>query len=130
MKLVPRAGVDGERPRVVIVGAGFGGLTAAKRLAKTPVNVTLIDRENHHLFQPLLPIRVVASLILLSDHGGTGGRNSTSNLERVPAPIARRLPDLFEPRYIGGETIAPQPSARRAVPKLMYSALNASAVSE
>ena len=54
LKLVPRAGVDGERPRVVIVGAGFGGLTAAKRLAKTPVNVTLIDRENHHLFQPLL----------------------------------------------------------------------------
>jgi NADH:ubiquinone reductase (H+-translocating) len=54
LKLVPRAGADGERPRVVIVGAGFGGLTAAKRLAKTPVNVTLIDRENHHLFQPLL----------------------------------------------------------------------------
>jgi NADH:quinone reductase (non-electrogenic) len=54
MKLVPRAGVDGERPCVVIVGAGFGGLTAAKRLAKTPVNVTMIDRENHHLFQPLL----------------------------------------------------------------------------
>jgi len=54
LKLVPRAGVDVERPRVVIVGAGFGGLTAAKRLAKTPVNVTLIDRENHHLFQPLL----------------------------------------------------------------------------
>jgi len=39
---------------VVIVGAGFGGLTAAKLLAKTPVNVLLIDRENHHLFQPLL----------------------------------------------------------------------------
>jgi NADH dehydrogenase len=54
LKLVPRAGADGERPRVVIVGAGLGGLTAAKRLAKTPVNVTLIDRENHHLFQPLL----------------------------------------------------------------------------
>ena len=56
LKLVPRAGVekDGERPRVVIVGAGFGGLTAAKRLAKTLVNVTLIDRENHQLFQPLL----------------------------------------------------------------------------
>ncbi len=54
LKLVPRAGGDGERPRVVIVGAGFGGLTAAKRLAKTLVNVTLIDRENHQLFQPLL----------------------------------------------------------------------------
>ena len=43
-----------SRPRVVIVGAGFGGLTAAKRLATAAVEVTLIDRENHHLFQPLL----------------------------------------------------------------------------
>jgi NADH dehydrogenase len=41
-------------PHVVIVGAGFGGLTAAKRLATAAVEVTLIDRENHHLFQPLL----------------------------------------------------------------------------
>src|SRR5512134_2460619 len=41
-------------PKVVIVGAGFGGLTAAKALAKAPVRVTLIDRRNHHLFQPLL----------------------------------------------------------------------------
>lgn len=41
-------------PKVVIVGAGFGGLTAAKALAKAPVHVTLIDRRNHHLFQPLL----------------------------------------------------------------------------
>lgn len=39
---------------VVIVGAGFGGLSAAKELAKTNVNITLIDRQNHHLFQPLL----------------------------------------------------------------------------
>src|SRR5438309_2405913 len=41
-------------PRVVIVGAGFGGLEAAKRLAGRPVDVTVIDRRNHHLFQPLL----------------------------------------------------------------------------
>jgi NADH dehydrogenase len=41
-------------PKVVIVGAGFGGLAAAKRLAGKPVDVTLIDRRNHHLFQPLL----------------------------------------------------------------------------
>ena len=39
---------------VVIVGAGFGGLAVAKRLAAVPVDVTLIDRQNHHLFQPLL----------------------------------------------------------------------------
>lgn len=40
--------------RVVIVGGGFGGLHAAIRLKKTPLRVTLIDRRNHHLFQPLL----------------------------------------------------------------------------
>ena len=42
------------RPHVVIVGAGFGGLSAARKLAKAPVRVTLIDQRNHHLFQPLL----------------------------------------------------------------------------
>src|SRR6201997_1142111 len=41
-------------PRVVIVGGGFGGLAAAKALRKAPVRVLLIDRTNHHLFQPLL----------------------------------------------------------------------------
>jgi NADH:ubiquinone reductase (H+-translocating) len=41
-------------PRVVIVGAGFGGLTAAQHLARAPVEVVLIDRHNYHLFQPLL----------------------------------------------------------------------------
>src|SRR5271156_718687 len=40
--------------RVVIVGAGFGGLWAAKALANAPVQVVVIDRENYHLFQPLL----------------------------------------------------------------------------
>ena len=41
-------------PRVVIIGGGFGGLEAAKALKKMPVRVTLLDRQNHHLFQPLL----------------------------------------------------------------------------
>ena len=47
---------QGERalPRVIIVGAGFGGLDAARHLAKVPVQVTVVDRNNHHLFQPLL----------------------------------------------------------------------------
>jgi NADH:ubiquinone reductase (H+-translocating) len=43
-----------QKPRVVIVGAGFGGLEAAKKLACKDVHVTVIDRTNHHLFQPLL----------------------------------------------------------------------------
>src|SRR5215469_6942982 len=41
-------------PHVVVIGCGFAGLTAAKALAKLPVQLTLIDRRNHHLFQPLL----------------------------------------------------------------------------
>ena len=43
-----------RRPRVVIVGAGFGGLSAAKALGRAPVEVMVIDRHNYHLFQPLL----------------------------------------------------------------------------
>jgi len=43
-----------RRPHVVIVGGGFGGLYAARALAGRPVRVTLLDRRNHHLFQPLL----------------------------------------------------------------------------
>ncbi len=43
-----------EVPHVVVVGGGFGGLTAAKRLGRMSVRLTVIDRENHHLFQPLL----------------------------------------------------------------------------
>ncbi|RYY93830.1 MAG: FAD-binding protein, partial [Alphaproteobacteria bacterium] len=53
----PEERANGEtdtRPRVVIVGAGFGGLSAAKALNKADMRVTLVDRRNHHLFQPLL----------------------------------------------------------------------------
>src|SRR3954449_7339926 len=43
-----------KRPKVVIIGGGFGGLWAAKALSNRPVHVALIDRKNHHVFQPLL----------------------------------------------------------------------------
>jgi len=46
--------LDGARKQVVIIGAGFGGLEAARALRKAPVNVTVADRHNHHTFQPLL----------------------------------------------------------------------------
>jgi NADH dehydrogenase len=48
--------------RVVVVGAGFGGLEAVYRLAGAPVSITLVDRRNHHLFQPLLYQVATASL--------------------------------------------------------------------
>ena len=52
LQSAPTIGV--RRPRVVIVGAGFGGLEAAKALKGAPADLTIIDRRNYHLFQPLL----------------------------------------------------------------------------
>ena len=52
-----------DTPHVVIIGAGFGGLNAAQRLAKVPVRITLIDRQNYHLFQPLLYQVAIAGLV-------------------------------------------------------------------
>src|SRR5947199_4069473 len=49
-------------PKVLIVGGGFAGLAAAKALASAPVEVTVIDRRNHHVFQPLLYQVATASL--------------------------------------------------------------------
>src|SRR4051812_34010068 len=42
------------RHRVVVIGGGFGGLNVARALKDSPVDVTIVDRTNHHLFQPLL----------------------------------------------------------------------------
>jgi NADH dehydrogenase len=50
----PLQQLPGHRPRIVIIGGGFAGIHAAKSLAHLPVDVTLIDRRNHHTFQPLL----------------------------------------------------------------------------
>jgi NADH:ubiquinone reductase (H+-translocating) len=54
MQHLKRVNAMGDRGRVVIVGGGFGGLRAARALKSAPVEVTLIDRRNYHLFQPLL----------------------------------------------------------------------------
>src|ERR1700754_3145811 len=51
-----------QRQRIVVVGAGFGGLETVYRLAGAPADITLIDRRNHHLFQPLLYQVATASL--------------------------------------------------------------------
>jgi NADH dehydrogenase len=51
---MPHQDTTPRRPRIVIVGAGFAGLAAAKALGDTPFEVTVVDRHNYHLFQPLL----------------------------------------------------------------------------
>jgi len=66
-RIMPAKLIDGRnRPVVVIIGGGFGGIRVAQRLAKAPVNVVLIDRSNHHLFQPLL-YQVATSVLSASD---------------------------------------------------------------
>src|SRR4029453_19360791 len=50
-------------PHVVVIGAGFGGMEVARGLAKAPVQITLIDRQNYHLFQPLLYQVAIAGLL-------------------------------------------------------------------
>ena len=69
-----RAGEQPQaQPRVVVVGAGFGGLETAKALRHVPVQVTVIDRWNHHLFQPMLYQVATAGL----------------SIEDISAPIRR-----------------------------------------
>ena len=65
------------QPRIIIVGGGFGGLAAAKALSKTPARVILIDRTNHHLFQPLL--YQVATAALMPGQIGTPIRGILRN---------------------------------------------------
>src|SRR5512142_1108323 len=67
-------------PRVVIVGGGMGGIQAAKTLAKAPVEVTLVDARNYHLFQPLI-YEVANALLNVEDvahsiRGLLGGRRN------------------------------------------------------
>jgi putative oxidoreductase len=81
----PAFALDGL-PRVVIVGAGFGGLSCAAALSRSRVAVTLIDRANHHLFQPLLYQVATASL-------------SPSD---VAAPVRPLLRDSFNTRVLFG----------------------------
>ncbi len=74
-------------PRVVIVGAGFGGLTAAKALSGAPFSVTVVDRRNYHLFQPLLYQVATAGLspadIAAPIRGILRGSNASVHLAKV-----------------------------------------------
>jgi NADH dehydrogenase len=87
------------RPRIVIIGGGFGGLEAAKALRGAEVDVALIDRRNHHLFQPLLYQVATAAL----------------NPSNIAAPIRRILRGQKNLEVVLGEVVAIDATGRRVV---------------
>ncbi len=87
------------RPRVVILGGGFGGLYAAKALRGAPVSVTLVDRRNHHLFQPLLYQVATAAL----------------NPADIAAPIRSILRGQDNVEVLLAEAVAIETATRRVV---------------
>src|SRR6202521_1206791 len=107
-------------PRVVIVGAGFGGLWAAKTLAAAPVEVIVIDRENYHLFQPLLYQVATAGLspadVAAPIRGIVGGyRNVTVMLgEVVGVDVAARAVVLSGGRRVPYDYLVLATGARHA----------------
>ena len=132
-------GTHMTNPRIVIVGAGFGGLSAAKALAGKPFDVTVIDRHNYHLFQPLLyqvataglspaeiasPIRAILARaqnvnVMLGKVSGIdtraarGARRGPPHSLRHADPRDRRSARLFRPRRLGGVRARPEDHRRR-----------------
>src|SRR6267142_4376842 len=88
-----------DTPRVVIVGGGFGGLYAARGLRRAPARVTLVDRRNHHVFQPLLYQVATAAL----------------NPSDIAVPIRRILRRQTNAEVILGEARAVDVTARKVV---------------
>src|SRR5712664_2295137 len=86
-----------ERHRVVIIGGGFGGLRAARALKSAPVDVTLIDRRNYHLFQPLLYQVATGSL----------------SPGQIAAPLRSVLSRQKNTRVLMGEVVDLDPVAKR-----------------
>jgi NADH:ubiquinone reductase (H+-translocating) len=89
---------DGTR-HVVIVGAGFGGLYAARALRRAPVQITIVDRRNHHTFQPLLYQVATAGL----------------NASDIAAPIRRVLRKQKNARVLLAEVTAIDPARKRVI---------------
>jgi NADH:ubiquinone reductase (H+-translocating) len=91
-------GIAKERPKVIIIGGGFGGLSAAQALKSAPVDVTVIDRRNYHLFQPLLYQHATGSLsageIAAPIRGILGRQKNTrvwlGDVENID-PVAKRV---------------------------------------
>src|SRR5881296_1821014 len=88
-----------ERHRVVIIGGGFGGLRAARALKSAPVEVTLIDRRNYHLFQPLLYQVATGSL----------------SPGQIAAPLRSVLSRQKNTRVLMGEVVDLAPVVKRVV---------------
>src|SRR3974390_3722021 len=100
-----------RRSRVVIIGGGFGGLAVAKGLARAPFEITLIDRNNHHLFQPLLYQVATAGLSpadIASPIRGILGRqrNVKIMLAEVSGVDIARTEVLAEGRRVGYDYLA------------------------
>lgn len=85
--------------RVVIIGGGFGGLAVARRLRKAPVEITLIDRRNHHLFQPLL-YQVATGELSPAD---------------IASPLRRLLKNQKNARVVLGEVVDIDPAEHRVI---------------
>jgi NADH dehydrogenase len=90
---------DARAPHVVIVGGGFAGLNAARRLARREVRVTLVDRRNHHLFQPLL-YQVASAALSPAD---------------IATPLRSILRDAPRVRVLLAEAQAVDVAARRVI---------------
>ena len=88
-----------QRHRVVILGGGFGGLVAAQKLKRAPVEVTLIDRRNFHLFQPLLYQVATGSL----------------SPGEIAAPLRGVLSRQKNTRVLLGEAVDVDPEAKRVI---------------
>jgi NADH dehydrogenase len=113
------AAAPAGRPRVVIIGAGFGGLSAAKALAKAPVEVVVIDERNYHLFQPLL-YQVATAGLSPADIAGpirsilARQKNARVILERVTGIDAARRAVIMSQREITYDYLIVATGARHA----------------
>ena len=101
-----------KQPQVIIVGAGFGGLEAAKKLACEDVRLTLIDRTNYHLFQPLL-YQVATAALSPAD---------------IAAPVRAILSKCKNVEVILAEVESVDVEARKVKTKIGYSIMTISSL--
>nr|WP_281040629.1 FAD-dependent oxidoreductase [Rhizobium ruizarguesonis] len=87
-RLFENRGQD-ERPRIVIIGAGFAGIAAARALRKCDAEVLLIDRRNHHIFQPLL-YQVATAVLAPSEIAAPGSLQLIRHLS-APADAGKHV---------------------------------------